>query len=68
MADEEKRKKGRLKRAVAKVAPQLAHALGGPLAGAAVSTISRTLFGKDLVDEEEIAAAIATAVRINCLH
>lgn len=61
MAENGKQKKGRLKRAVAKVAPQLAHALGGPLAGAAVTSISRAIFGSDVVDEEEIINAIATA-------
>lgn len=61
MAEEGKQKRGRLKRAVAKVAPQLAHALGGPLAGAAVTSISKAIFGSEFVDEAAIVDALATA-------
>ena len=69
MADEpatEKRKKaksrGKLKRAVAGVAPGLARALGGPLAGAAAEALAQAVFGDDAlsgpVDEDRLAAAI----------
>lgn len=58
---EKKSSKGRLKRAVAATAPQLAQALGGPLAGAAVSAISRAIFGDDAVDEETLEAALSNA-------
>lgn len=43
------------------IAPTLATALGGPLAGAAVSKLGSVLLGKDNAKEEEIAAALATA-------
>jgi len=42
------------------VAPALATALGGPLAGVAVETISQQLLGKPDGTEEEISTAIAT--------
>ncbi len=58
----ETRPRGRLKRAIATTAPQIAHALGGPLAGAAVGALSRAIFGSDAeADEEALAAAIETA-------
>ncbi|MEO1015901.1 MAG: hypothetical protein AAFX08_12005 [Pseudomonadota bacterium] len=53
--------RGRLKRAVATTAPQIAHALGGPLAGAAVGALSRAIFGSEAVEEEALAGAIETA-------
>ena len=56
-----KARRGRLKRAVAKTAPKIAEELGGPLAGAAVSALARAIFGKDDVDEEELAVALETA-------
>jgi hypothetical protein len=46
------------KAVVGTVAPALATALGGPLAGVAVSAISKSLLGKDDGTEEEVAAAI----------
>ncbi|MBI1393044.1 MAG: hypothetical protein GC152_09920 [Alphaproteobacteria bacterium] len=62
MSDEDaKRPRGRLKRAVADVAPQIAHALGGPLAGAAVGALSRAIFGEDGADEAALADALRTA-------
>jgi len=61
MLEKEKSRTGRLKRTITAIAPQLAHALGGPLAGAAVSAISRALFGKEVVDEETITAALEQA-------
>ena len=57
--------RGRLKKAIARTAPQLAHALGGPLAGAAVSALSRVVFGEGAVDgaasEDALADALETA-------
>ncbi|MEO0399694.1 MAG: hypothetical protein AAF224_09800 [Pseudomonadota bacterium] len=50
-----RRRKGRLKRAVAKTAPQIAHTLGGPLAGAAVEALSRAIFGEDAVKSDPMA-------------
>jgi hypothetical protein len=44
----------------ATVAPALATALGGPLAGIAVSEMSRAVLGKDDGDEAEVGVAIAT--------
>lgn len=49
--DEQKRRRGRLKRAVAQSAPKIAEALGGPLAGAAVERLSRAVFGKEAMDK-----------------
>jgi hypothetical protein len=48
------------KKLVGAVAPALATALGGPLAGVAVSAISDKLLGKPDGTEAEVAAAIAT--------
>lgn len=48
------------KKLVGAVAPGLATALGGPLAGVAVSAISDKLLGKPDGTEVEVAAAIAT--------
>lgn len=45
MTRSSKRARGKIKRAIAGVAPQLAHALGGPLAGAAIAQISKAIFG-----------------------
>ncbi len=56
-----KSKKGRIKRLISGVAPQLAHALGGPLAGSAVQHISKALFGNEDAGEEAIDIAIAHA-------
>ena len=62
MLDETQKSKRRsLKKAVATAAPQLAHALGGPLAGAAVTAISKAIFGKENVEEAVLADAIAAA-------
>ena len=46
------------KAVVASVAPTIATALGGPLAGVAVSALSKNLLGKDNASEAEIAAVI----------
>lgn len=56
-----KKSRGRIKRAIARTAPGLAHALGGPLAGAAVAQLSRVIFGADHADEEALADALTTA-------
>jgi len=55
------RKRGRLKKAVAKTAPKIAEQLGGPLAGAAVAAIARAIFGKEAADEDQIADALEKA-------
>jgi len=61
LTDRKKRSRGKLKRIIAGAAPQLAHALGGPLAGAAVSQISRAIFGAPDGDEEALAETLAAA-------
>jgi len=61
MSEEQREHRGRLKRAIAGVAPSLARALGGPLAGAAVEQLSRTIFGNAVVDEKDLATAIESA-------
>ena len=43
------------------IAPTIATALGGPLAGIAVKTLSAVLFGHENGSEEEISAAMANA-------
>ena len=48
------------KRLVRGVAPGLATALGGPLWGAAVQSISQATLGRPDASEEEVAAAVAT--------
>lgn len=52
------RSRGKIKRAIAGAAPRLAHALGGPLASAAVTQISKAIFGDGAVNEDKIGAAI----------
>lgn len=59
MADRDD-KRGRLKRAVARTAPELARTLGGPLAGAAVEAIARAVLGGKADDEDAVAAAVET--------
>ena len=56
-----KKSRGKIKRAIAKAAPTLAHALGGPLAGAAVSQISKAIFGAPDADEDALNEALASA-------
>jgi len=60
------RRRGRLKRAIAGTAPGLAHALGGPLAGAAVEALSKAIFGAGApaagpADEAVLAEAVERA-------
>jgi hypothetical protein len=43
------------------VAPTIATALGGPLAGVAVKTLSNALFGHEDASEEQISEAMASA-------
>lgn len=49
------------KKIVGTVAPTLATALGGPLAGIAVKTIATQLLGKEDATEDEVEAAILNA-------
>lgn len=49
------------KKIVGTVAPTLATALGGPLAGVAVKTIATQLLGNDKASEEEVEAAVLAA-------
>jgi hypothetical protein len=53
--------RGKLKRVIARAAPGLAHALGGPLAGAAVEQLTRAIFGGEAVDEGTLAETLAAA-------
>ena len=43
------------------IAPTIATALGGPLAGAAVGILSKALLGRDDGTEEELAPLVASA-------
>lgn len=53
--------RGKLKRAIANTAPKLAHALGGPLAGAAVAQISKAIFGAPDADEDILSETMINA-------
>lgn len=46
---------------VGSLAPTIATALGGPLAGAGVAALSKALLGKDSGSEDEVAAALQVA-------
>jgi len=63
VSDETKSRKtrGKIKNAIAKAAPGLAYALGGPLAGAAVTQLSRAIFGEGGEDESALADALENA-------
>ena len=61
MTNEKPKARGKLKRLIARAAPQLAHALGGPLAGAAIAQISRAIFGVPDADEGALVEALAAA-------
>ena len=50
-----------LKKLVGAVAPALAKALGGPLAGTAVAAIAKKVLGKDAATEDEVTAALENA-------
>lgn len=49
------------RKTLAAVAPTLATALGGPMAGAAVGAISRGLMGREDASEEELEHLVSTA-------
>lgn len=49
-----------LKSIVATVAPALATALGGPLAGTAVSALSKSLLGREDATEDELVEALSS--------
>lgn len=50
-----------LKKIIGAVAPALARALGGPLAGTAVGEIAKKVLGKDSATEDEIAQVLSAA-------
>jgi hypothetical protein len=52
---------GRLREILGGVAPELAGALGGPLAGRVTSILARALLGQDDAGEETLARALETA-------
>ncbi len=51
----------KLKTIIADVAPGIAHALGGPFAGAAVAQLSRAIIGDETADETVLAEALLRA-------
>ena len=60
--DQSSNRKRRLKSALRDVAPEIARALGGPLAGAAVEALSKAVLGGDgTMKEEALAAALENA-------
>ena len=62
MAKSKPGSRGKIKRDYRRhVAPGIAGALGGPLAGAAVSQLSRAIFGADDADEETLAETLERA-------
>ncbi len=62
MNDEiEKPARRRLRKAIGAAAPEIARALGGPLAGAAAGAVARAILGREDAPEEEIAAAVERA-------
>lgn len=56
-----KSRRGRIKRAIAGAAPQIAGALGGPLAGVAVSALAKAIFGTEDVSEADLEIALTNA-------
>lgn len=52
---------GKMGGLLAQVAPTIASALGGPLAGLAVKTLSSALLGTEQGTEQEVAAALGSA-------
>jgi hypothetical protein len=58
---EVKKMKGFWKKTLSTVAPTIATALGGPLAGTAVKQLSKQFLGKENATEEELAHAIENA-------
>jgi len=61
MAKTSEKARGKIKRAIAETAPALAHALGGPLAGAAISHITKAIFGSEITDEDALGEALINA-------
>ncbi len=61
MSRSSRKSRTKLKRVIADAAPHLAHALGGPLAGAAAAHLSRAIFGAPDADEGALAEAMALA-------
>lgn len=61
MASSKAKTRGKLKRAIARVAPTLAGAIGGPLAGAAVEQVSKAIFGDEVANEEKLSEALLAA-------
>lgn len=59
MTDEKKSKRGG--RAIGATAPTIATALGGPLAGAPVTALSKAIFGDEGASEDAIGAALENA-------
>lgn len=51
----------KLKDIIGAVAPTIATVLGGPLAGAAVASVSKAIFGKEDATEDEIKEALLAA-------
>lgn len=52
---------GKAKQVLGAIAPTVATALGGPLAGVAVKAVAGALLGDENASEQEVAAAIANA-------
>lgn len=67
MSDQSAKPRGKIKKAIANAAPTLAHALGGPLAGAAVAQLSRVIFGVPDTDEETLSEAIGHMTPVQVL-
>ena len=61
MTKQRERGRSRLKRAVARNAPKIAEAIGGPLAGSAIEALSRAIFGDEAVDENQLSEAVENA-------
>lgn len=51
----------RLRSALGTIAPEIARALGGPLAGSATSALAQALLGRTEAHEDELLGALATA-------
>lgn len=58
--EKKKAARGRIRRAIAKSAPKLAEALGGPLAGSAVAAVSRAIFGSETAGEDALGDALGS--------
>lgn len=61
MSNETTSRRGKIGRVIGGAAPKIAAALGGPLAGAAVSALSKAIFGEDGASEDAIGAALENA-------